>query len=409
MKRWQLILLVVLLVGLGGGLWVYENVELEEVRLPGIPKGEAANNPLYAAERLLRDLGAQTRSQIGFKTLPEGDPKKTVLILPTERRVFTQRQRDELLGWAEQGGHLVVVTYTVESEGDPRDPMLDELGVDQLMKKPEKKKPKSDDPFEPDEEEKTKRKPSKLPAFLKRPEGYCPAQREEGTLAPRFPTQALDVCFDGRFRLVTEDEPVWSVSSRDGMHVASLARGLGRVTVMTDYQFMTNGDLGRADHADFLVALVGSELKGLTVIFTPREDVDSLSTLVFRHGWFVLVALVLLIAAVLWRGGSRFGPLEPRPEALRRSLLEHVRATGEFLWRNGEGRRLWLSALAAAKARMARSLPPTRDPDKQFEQLEKKTGLGAGRLRQAFYPTPKPGAEEFARAIATLEHVRKKL
>jgi hypothetical protein len=411
MKRSHLIILVTLFILTGAGLWIYENVTLEEVRFPGLPKGEAASNDLYAAERLLRQLGAETRSQIGFKAPPEGDPKRTVLVLPTERRVLTARQREQLLNWTERGGHLVVVTYTLASEGDPSDTMLDELGVGQIMQKPEKKKKKTpDDPFGPDEDDaKSARKPPKLSGLLKKPDSACPAQREAGTLAPRFPAQVLDVCFDPRFRLVTEDEPLWSVSSSSGMHVASLARGAGRVTVMTDYQFLTNADIGRADHADFLVALVGPDLKGLNVIFTPREDVDPLSVLVFRHGWMVLAALALLIAAVLWRGGSRFGPLEPRPEAVRRSLIEHVRATGEFLWRNGEGRRLWQSALAATRAGMARSLPPTRDPDKQFELLEQKTGIGAGRLRQAFYPPPKPGAEEFARAIATLEHVRKKL
>ena len=303
-----------------------------------------------------------------------------------------------------------MVTYTVEEEGDSPDPMLTELGVTQHMKKPPKKKPEDENPFADEEKSsKAKRKPGRASPFAKTAETDCPDQGESGDLAPRFPAQALKVCFDPRFRLQTEEDSVWSVGDRNGVHAASIAHGKGRVTVLTDYQFMTNGSLGRADHADFLVALVGPDLKGLNVVLTPREDVDSLPALIWRYGWSVLVVLLLLIVAVLWRAGMRFGPLEPRPEPVRRSLLEHVRAMGEFLWRNGEGRRLWLSALAAVRARMSRTLIPTKDPDKQFAQLEARTGVAAGRLRQAFYPTPKPGAEEFARAIATLEHVRKKL
>src|SRR5690349_10205068 len=135
MKRGRILFLVVALVLLGAGWWIYENMTLEEVRVPGFPKGEAATNELYAAQRLLSALGAEAHSRIGFKALPEGDPRRAALILPTKRRVLTQQQRRQLLDWAGAGGHLIVVTYTLPSEGDPPDPLMDELGVTQFVKK----------------------------------------------------------------------------------------------------------------------------------------------------------------------------------------------------------------------------------------------------------------------------------
>lgn len=413
MNRGRIILLIVLLALSAAGYWAYENMTLEEVKIPSLPKGEAATNDLYAAQRLLESLGANAQSQVGFQAPPEGDPKRGVLILPTERRALTPRQRKQLLDWAAAGGHLIVVTYTLKDEGDAADPMLDELGVTQYMRKPPKKKADEDNPFASDNEKTAKpapkRKPARASPFAKPSDGECPAQTESGDLAPRFPAQSLRVCFDPRFRVEADDNEVWSVASRRGTHAAMIAHGAGRVTVLTDYEFMTNGHIGRADHADFLTALVGPDVKGLNVVLTPREDVDGLPLLIWRHGWTVVTVAALLIATMLWRGGTRFGPLEPRPEPVRRSVLEHVRAMGEFLWRRGEGRRLWQSSLAATRTRMARSLLPTKNPDREIAQIEARTGIPAGRLRQAFYPTPKPGAEEFARAIATLEHVRKKL
>ena len=58
---------------------------------------------------------------------------------------------------------------------------------------------------------------------------------------------------------------------------------------------------------------------------------------------------------------------------------------------------------------MELALPPLPKPDDRLILLSKKTGLDLGLLQHAFYPRPSPSAEEFARAISTLETVRKQL
>jgi len=65
----------------------------------------------------------------------------------------------------------------------------------------------------------------------------------------------------------------------------------------------------------------------------------------------VISALVLLVAAGL-RASRRLGPLLPDPNTDRRSILEHIQATGVFLWRQGHG------AMLLDSARQSAGLPP---------------------------------------------------
>jgi hypothetical protein len=218
----------------------------------------------------------------------------------------------------------------------------------------------------------------------------------------------MHVCFDPRFRIEAKGEKLWESGDAAGSHAITVAHGAGRITVLTDYDFMRNAAIGHADHADFLLAVIGFH-PGLAVWFIPREDVGGIVALAWRYGWPVLILLGVWIALVLWRAGSRLGPIEPEPEAVRRSIEEHVRAVGEFLWRRGETLVLWKSALAGARKRMELALPPTPKPDDRLILLSKKTGLDLGLLQHAFYPRPSLSAEEFARAISTLETVRKHL
>lgn len=410
----RLILLIVVLIAGSGGYWVYENLEWKEVRIPGTIQGEAARNDLLAAQRLVNAMGGAARSEYTYTKPPAGDPRETVLVMPTERRILTTRQRGQLIKWIEDGGHLVAVTYSLEGDDTVRDELLGTIGIRQFLNKPATQRPGQQTP-QVDEAQADDGQgqpgPRSRGSVVPRAYATCPAQRESGALAPRFgsgPGNMMQVCFDPRFRIETKGEKLWESGDAAGSHAITVAHGAGRITVLTDYDFMRNGAIGHADHADFLLAVIGFH-PGVAVWFIPREDVAGIVSLAWRYGWPVLILLGVWIALVLWRAGSRLGPIEPEPEAVRRSIEEHVRAVGEFLWRRGETLVLWKSALAGARKRMELALPPTPKPDDRLILLSKKTGLDLGLLQHAFYPRPSLSAEEFARVISTLETVRKHL
>ncbi|MDX2217546.1 MAG: DUF4350 domain-containing protein [Burkholderiales bacterium] len=441
-----------LLIAIGLGLialtwWVIENMTWEEVRVPSQPKGEAVLNPLFAAQRLLTELGADAKSSPSFREPPTGDLARTALILPTQRRTLSPVQHDALEAWVRSGGHLIAVAHTLNEPGERADPLMETLGVKRIQLKPRRsRKPASPqtapaaapdpapaDPASPAGDTQAKKSdgdvidrieeapedaadmlpddvPGPMPAWLPKSNVPCPEQRDVAGSEPvRFPAQALRICFSGFYHLTSHDPPLWSVKGRRGTQAIALPLGQGRVTVLTEWRFLRNDEIGRNDHADFLVALLGPDLKGMSVWLVPSEDVPGLHKLVWQHGAAVVATLAVLLLVVLWRAGTRLGPVAARVDPVRRSLLEHVRAMGEFIWREQDAGALWKSAVARTRKQMARVLPPTKNPDVMIQALAKKSALPEALIRESLFPQPHPDPDRFARAIATLEKLRKSL
>ena len=70
-----------------------------------------------------------------------------------------------------------------------------------------------------------------------------------------------------------------------------------------------------------------------------------------------LLPLLLALLAWLWMRSQRFGSLLPSPREERRSLLEHVRASGEHLHRYGKTPLLYAAARQAFLTRLRRRAP----------------------------------------------------
>jgi hypothetical protein len=75
----------------------------------------------------------------------------------------------------------------------------------------------------------------------------------------------------------------------------------------------------------------------------------------------------------VWRIAPRFGPLAPDPPPARRRLLDHLRASGRYLWASGLRERLVSAAREAALRRMAGVQPdfPGAAPAEQAARLAK--------------------------------------
>jgi hypothetical protein len=71
----------------------------------------------------------------------------------------------------------------------------------------------------------------------------------------------------------------------------------------------------------------------------------------------VLVATFLLLGCWLWRIVPRFGPVPADPPPARRRLLDHLRASGRYLWTEGLRGQLAAAAREAALRRLARAQP----------------------------------------------------
>lgn len=431
-KAW---LLTGALLLVAAGWWTMENLEFEEVTFPGVPKGEAVRNNLFAVQRMAAKMGASAGYQFGFGGLPPAGTQDSVVVMPTQRRTMTARQREALLGWVSAGGHLVTVTYTLDGEGDRPDLLLREVGVFQTLTAAGRAaaavRKKAEDTADdgPDDEEARKARESEKRReaeksmeklrrqfpMLPRNRGQCPEQVVEGAAVPRISGAAtvMRVCFDNHYRVDSRRPKLWSVRSDQGTHALTVAHGAGRVTVLTDYDFMTNSRIGTADHADMAASLLGlyDARPVRQILFIPREDADNILILTWKYASPVVIAVLAWLLLALWRAGTRVGPLQPPQPAARRSLAEHVRASGEYLWRHGQSHRLWRATLELARERVERTLPAASFPNTQahLAALAQRSGIDAGHLDDILHAAHPPAPEAFANTIATLNQLRKSL
>lgn len=395
------IVLVVGLLGFAGySLWRQDFVRSEEV--VDMPRtGEAASNPLYVLKlALLKDgvkVDARQRLLLSTHTLGARD---TVLIY-RDPRTLAASDAEALLEWVARGGHLIVRTPPWrERVGEARVPVLDEVGVTLL-----------DASDGGSQSERTS----------------CVQLFERG----REPRGVF--CGARRFYFYnaeTEPEAAWG--GEDSAYVyARLPYGEGKVDVLADLDFLSNrggsglsmfagpraGDdeIAQASNAAFARQVLAPNYKAGTVHLIYAAEVPSLWRTLIVNSWMAWLPLLLWLLAWLWQRMQRFGPLKPAPAMERRSLLEHIVASGEHIYRYGYGPSLYASARAAFLQRLRRRDPyaASIEGEAQVELLAKRyknePGLGPAQIREALaHPVARDHAA-FRTRIATLIRMRNRL
>ena len=109
--------------------------EKKKIEVPTPGTLEAAQNPYLAVSRLLEAMGHEVVLLDGVHSLDELPPLDATLVLTTRRRELTERHSYAILGWVEDGGHLILRQQEVFSEDeelpyaedDPAKPEVDRL------------------------------------------------------------------------------------------------------------------------------------------------------------------------------------------------------------------------------------------------------------------------------------------
>jgi len=302
--RNALIAVLALLLGAVVLVWFLHNYERVSRQVPLPAYGEPTYNDLFALRETLRRDGnkAETQRQLNLATtgLQPGD---TVLMLDDPRKL-SPAQVEGLLDWVEFGGHLLLRAPAADEDTDSEDTgLLPRLGV--------------------------------VPSAVD-------ARCQHWNVPGQEPHQ--EFCQGNRFRLdgSTRAERRWGDAQDDTLAWARLRYGLGRVDVLAQMDFLLNGkneyDTGLRDvpHRDLTRLLLAPNYgKGTTYLIYAME-MPSLWKTIYKRGWPIWVPLLLALLGWLWMRCQRFGAELPSPRGDRRSLLEHVRASGEHLHRHGK-------------------------------------------------------------------------
>lgn len=424
-----------LLVGAGCWLWfalmeqVWEPQRRQAVNLAG--------KPMLAATRLLERRGYQVTvhpllGDANLDALPDG-----LLILADNNGQMSEAQARQLLAWVQRGNTLVAQPrWSGDANNDDErpapgaqrplrlkrldeeDPLGAHAGVtmafaetmrdscDTGMAPPRKRGADHDKANNDDNQD----------------SGDNGDDGDDGERAYEGETQFTCVTAPGaRYPLVleTSDEvlspssatrtPLWS--DPDAVALRVYAEGRGKLVMVSD-NFFNNARLPRYDHAELLLTLAALRPAARHAVIVQDINATPWYLALWRSGSMALSALALLLALLLWRAmvGGRFGPLLPPPAGARRALLEHIDASGNWLWQVPGGRAVLLGAARRETlALLARRAPALRQLEGAAlcARLARLHGIDETALQEALQAQASAQPAVFTRQIRTLQQVRK--
>lgn len=302
-----ILLIAAMLIGV-----VLTQLERRTIQIEVGASGEALRNPFLAAERFLARLAIPVTSDSGRERLRRLPPAGDVLVVRHLGALANDRRR-ALDRWIRNGGRLVVTAQEVRSgptaAGEAGDDPIADYGIRLRV-------------LETD-----------WLAADQRPDAPAEVIAE---IPSEDPGRPLRVAFSGRVSLETLPDLALdgSVSLDEQLLIAQLSLGEGFLTVLAEDDFMTNATIGQHDHALFTAQLLTPSPGGAVWLLYDRE-MPWLGALIWSAAPLAVVSGVLCLMAWVWSMGARLGPLETVPSRGRRNLMEHLDASGDFLWRQG--------------------------------------------------------------------------
>jgi hypothetical protein len=193
--------------------------------------------------------------------------------------------------------------------------------------------------------------------------------------------------------------------------MARVRVGEGSALVLTDLDFLENDGIGRLDHARAAWRMITLEGTPEGIVFVHGASEPRFFSRVAAAVWPGLLALAALLVALAWRAGRRFGPAEPEPPLVRRSLMEHVEATGRFHWRRDDAELLLAGARRAIATKLHRRRPHLADQplERRVAALAELSGFSPAEVEHALTPGSPGGPDTFTRVVRTLEAIRRHL
>ena len=358
------------------------------------PQGEARYNPLYVLGQALRADGLPVQSRATLDLRAMQPAARDTIVLLQDSDTLTPAQVSALLRWVEGGGHLLVRTPPPGDDATRHEPaLLQQLGVQSL--------------------------------------GY--SNRCEPFDVPDDPGH-VEFCHGRRFALDHHARDRALLQWGEPDHVfARLRYGEGVVDVLADMEYMkTRGEnpnaLPRAFAPEEDANLPPDGLKDLAhrdltryllapnyghgrmwLVYGARPT--SLWAQILRHGWPVWLPLLLALLCWLAARAQRFGSRIPSPRIERRTLLDHLTASGELLLRQRQGVALHAAVRALLMQRLQRRAPVAAalDGDARDQAIAELIGWPAARIATALASPPDNDASAMRERISLLLQMRRLL
>ncbi len=400
-----ILLLVLVLLLLFVGMWLSQRIErVTEEKYVGY-QGEARYNPLLAAQRLLKKMHIDVKAVHHLPNIEHSLQQGDVLFLIQSHRPLSASKSKALLAWVARGGHALLVSNTLHNQQNfVADPTLESLQVEQFD-------------LGLDTE----------------------AVRQAGPVAVKLNKNSFHVNFHPDYILSLSE------TSKDGSivlrHLLHLGHGEGDVTLLTDAWFLHNARIGELDHAAFFWALLNLQQRPQRVWLVyplSKNLVDSAETrrkptqggycedcedsefaaqtpplwqILWKNVWYVMISLLTLLLFALWRATRRFGSLLAPPSEQRRSLLEHIEASGEFFWRSGQANQLLRGLRQSVFKDLQRQHPAWLNLSHAdiSQRIGQHCAMAPDKVSQSLYHVEFSSSAAFTEAVQCLKHIQRAL
>lgn len=227
---------------------------------------------------------------------------------------------------------------------------------------------------------------------------------DDDAAAPNEPDAAQADASDGKESGV----PAPVLADDDAKALRIYAYGKGRVAILAQ-QYFDNYDLAAYDHGELLLGLAALDKAGRNVTLIQRVDIASWFRILWHAAPYAVCTLAAFLLLWAWSAMRRFGPQLPDPDDRRRALLEHVDASGRWLWKSAKGREIMLAAVRRATERaLSRRIPELRKlaPERQVERIAADGKMGRADIERALLDAPGRLPIEFTHQIQILQELR---
>lgn len=390
----RIIIGVFLLVVLGIAYMAHDKFERVTKELDLGFKGEARSNSLYASRLFLKAMGipAEKVELYALDNLPAVD---TVIIINTHRTTLSKTRIEKLLKWVEQGGHLLTIAVPRYLEEDGYEDVLQrELGVSiarayYLANANVDNKASQNDDDDGGEDDEDDQPPIVNITLAGLDKNYT-------------------IAMNSFYPIESEGKHAERVQVHDKTFLLNRPYGDGLVSLISDLELAENNWIEEYDHAEFFWQLIHRHhASPRNVWLLNSDDMPPLWQWLWQYGSAFIITLLLL--SLLWFYGiaQRFGPLIPQPALDRRRILEHIQASGYFLWRHDQ-QQLIHSSRESVQQKFATLFPAWHQLNQQ-EQLEfasEYSKLSTDELQHLLYEEKPLSADAFTRLIQQLEKLR---
>ncbi len=371
---------VVILLGLAGVGYFYQTHHYVERNQWRNLQGEAQFDRYDFAERFLTRKGYQIQRHKHYAQLIPKQLKQTDVVLFTnDARTVTNTQANALLQWIKTGGQVVVYAGNDHKDNDKVNPLFEATGLEVTASTGGSCPRTMSEVF------------GEMELFLQLIEDYQKKrnQRNQGeglksdeTLVEEMLTtddsnnvnyqingQTLTLALNVGARIEanhdSELKPVYHVPADcKGELFSTFRLGRGSLTVYSlPPQYFDNRGVVWLDHiwnnhnASALDLFLQAGGGGRRILWFEAAVYPPVLPFLWQYWAFALVTTLLLLLAWIWRHSRRFGSLIVEDERQGLTLGRHLRATGEFYYRNEQKNTLLQHCYERLDSAIARRIP----------------------------------------------------